>query len=265
MEQRAPGHWQEYLIEGASLGMFMVSACLVTVALEHPASPIRQAIDKNWVRRIIIGVGMGLTAIGLIYSPWGKRSGAHMNPAVTLTFWRLGKVEGRDALFYSVAQFLGGITGVLLARTFLRTWMAHPAVNYVVTVPGADGAMAAFSGEVFISCILMLTILIVSNIAKIARYTGLIAGTLVALYITFEAPISGMSMNPARTFGSAFSGRIWTSIWIYFTAPFLGMLLAAEVYLRLRGRSSVACAKLHHENNQRCIFRCAYRKHASEK
>ncbi len=264
MEQKALDHWQEYLIEGASLGMFMVSACLVTVALEHPASPVRHAIDSNWVRRIIIGLAMGLTAITLIYSPWGKRSGAHMNPAVTLTFWRLGKVEGRDAVFYSVAQFLGGITGVLLAGTFLRTWMAHPAVNYVATVPGANGTMAAFFGEALISCMLMLTILIVSNTEKIARYTGLFAGALVALYITFEAPISGMSMNPARTFSSAFSGRIWTSIWIYFTAPFLGMLLAAEVYVRLHGVSSVICAKLHHRNDQRCIFRCGYGKTASE-
>jgi aquaporin Z len=92
----------------------------------------------------------------------------------------------------------------------------------------------------------------------IARYTGLFAAFLVATYIIVEAPISGMSMNPARTFGSAFSARVWTALWIYFTAPPLGMVLAAEVYLRLRGARSVLCAKLHHQNSQRCIFRCGY-------
>jgi aquaporin Z len=65
-------------------------------------------------------------------------------------------------------------------------------------------------------------------------------------------------MNPARTFGSAFNARIWDSLWIYFTAPPLGMLLAAEVFLRLKGARSVLCAKLHHHNHQRCIFKCNY-------
>ena len=68
------------------------------------------------MRRGLIGVAMGLTAIALIYSPWGKRSGAHMNPSVTLTFWRLGKIKSIDALFYIVFQFLGGWVGVALVR-----------------------------------------------------------------------------------------------------------------------------------------------------
>jgi len=81
---------------------------------------------------------------------------------------------------------------------------------------------------------------------------------LVAVYITFEAPISGMSMNPARTFGSAYWAHAWTALWIYFTAPPLGMLLAAELYLRIRGAHRVFCAKLHHHNSARCIFRCNF-------
>ncbi|MFM9835678.1 MAG: aquaporin, partial [Methylophilaceae bacterium] len=83
-------------------------------------------------------------------------------------------------------------------------------------------------------------------------------GALITLYITFEAPISGMSMNPARTFGSALPAGIWTDIWIYFIAPPIGMLLAAETYLFLKGWRAVLCCKLHHENNQPCIFHCQY-------
>jgi aquaporin Z len=205
-----------------------------------------------------MGCAMGLTAITLIYSPWGKRSGAHMNPAVTFTFWRLGKVATYDALAYGIAQFAGGVSGAALAGLVLRAWVAHPAVSFAVTTPGRNAWETAFTAELLISLLLMFVILTVSNIEATARYTGLFAAVLVATYITFEAPISGMSMNPARTFGSAFSARVWTAMWIYFVAPPLGMALAAEAYLRLRGARPVICAKLHHQNNQRCIFRCGY-------
>jgi aquaporin Z len=80
----------------------------------------------------------------------------------------------------------------------------------------------------------------------------------IAAYYTFEWPVSGMSMNPARTLASAAGARSFESLWIYFTAPLLGMMLAAEIHLRLRGGALVRCAKLHHQNDQRCIFRCAW-------
>src|SRR5919197_6227264 len=123
-------HWPEYLMEAAGLGLFMLSACLVTVFVEHPASLVRTAIPSALLRRVLIGVAMGLTAIALIYSPWGKRSGAHFNPSVTLTFFRLGKVKGWDATFYVLFQFVGGMAGVLAAAAFLRDRLGDPAVNY---------------------------------------------------------------------------------------------------------------------------------------
>ena len=115
----------------------------------------------------------------------------------------------------------------------------------------------AFVAEAAISCLLVLVILSVSNHPRWAAYTGICAGLLVAIYITVEAPLSGMSMNPARTFGSAFFAGNWTALWIYFTAPLLGMLAAAQLYLARRGPQGVACAKLHHQNSKRCIF-CEY-------
>jgi aquaporin Z len=141
----------------------------------------------------------------------------------------------------------------------LREWIAHPSVNYVVTRPGRYGELWAFVAELMMALILMSVILWVSNTRALNRYTGMFAGTLVMIYISVEAPISGMSLNPARTFGSAFAAQVWSRIWIYFTAPPIGMLLAAELYLRLRGRDRILCAKLHHENTERCIFHCNYR------
>jgi len=251
-------HWPEYLIEAACLGLFMVSACSFTVLLQHPGSAIRQMLPSASVRRLLTGVAMGLTAIALIYSPWGKQLGAHLNPSVTLTFFRLGKIEPWDALFYVVAQFIGGTLGVLLSGLIWGHAIAEQNVRYAATLPGARGAGVAFVAEMGISFFMMTMVLNISNSVHIARFTGVIAGALVATYITLESPLSGMSMSPARSFASAAPGRIWHSLWIYFTAPPLGMMLAAQVYLWLRGKHAVFCAKLHHDNDKRCIFRCNY-------
>jgi aquaporin Z len=250
-------HWPEYAIEAAGLGLFMTAAGLFAVLLYHPASAVAGALGDGVARRALMGLAMGLTAIGLIYSPWGQRSGAHFNPSVTLTFLRLGKVAGWDAAFYGLAQVAGGLGGVLLVAALTHGLVADPAIRYVATVPGARGAGAAFVAEVLISFALMAVVLTVSNTPRLARFTGLCAGALVALWITVEAPISGMSMNPARSLASALPASLWTSFWVYLTAPPLGMLLAAELYLRLALRP-VRCAKLHHAGRRRCIFRCGW-------
>lgn len=251
-------HWPEYLFEGGGLGLFMVSACLFATLLEHPSSPIRQTVMNAMLRRIPMGLAMGLTAVAIVYSRWGQRSGAHLNPALTLTFWRLGKVKTWDAVFYVAAQFVGGIIGVAVAAAALGLRLAHPAVNYAATVPGAGGVGVAFGAEFLMTFALMTVILTVTNRPGLNRFTGLFAGTLVASYIVLEAPLSGMSLNPARTVGSALNAHVWTALWVYFTAPLLGMLAAAQLYVAIRGLPAILCAKLHHENPQPCIFRCNY-------
>lgn len=253
-------HWPEYLMEAAELGVFMIAACIFSVLLFHPVSPVTQLLRSETLRRVAMGTAMGSTAIAIVFSPFGKRSGAHFNPAVTLVYLRLGKVKPWDAAFYTLFQFSGGIVGVVLASMLLGNLITDRAVNYAATVPGSWGVFPAFVAEGVISFILMSTILTVSNTKRLGRWTGLFAGALVATYISIESPISGMSMNPARTFGSASVGSIWSSLWIYFTAPPLGMLMAAETYKRLKGDAAVACAKLHHHNNKRCIFRCNFEK-----
>ncbi|MFI5176201.1 MAG: MIP/aquaporin family protein [Terriglobia bacterium] len=251
-------HWPEYLMEAGELGIFMISACLFTSLLQYPGSPVYSAITDPFTRRLLIGLAMGATAIALIYSPWGKQSGAHLNPAVTLSFLRLGKIKSWDAFFYVIAQFFGGVMGVLISAAVLGHVVMDPLVNHAVTVPGMNGVAVAFIAEFLISFGLMTVVLTTSNHQNLSRYTGLFAGGLVAAYITFESPLSGMSMNPARTFGSAVVAHLWTALWVYFTAPPLGMLSAAEFYLYFKGGSSVLCAKLNHHNNKRCIFRCGY-------
>ena len=245
-------------MESAELGLFMVSACLFTTILEYPASPARQLLPTPFVHHALIGVAMALTLLALIHSAWGQRSGAHMNPAMTLMFFRLGKLEPWDGAFYIAGQFLGGFAGVQLAFLFLGQRLAHRNVNFVVTQPGMLGAPVAFAAELLISFILASTVLITSNHKRLSKLTPYFAAALVATYITLEAPFSGMSMNPARTLGSALAAHAFRALWIYFTAPPIAMLLASEVYLRLRFASAVFCAKLNHHNQARCIFRCRF-------
>ncbi len=250
-------HWPEYLMEAWGLGVFMVSAGVAVALLEYPGSPLHQMLPDADLRRALIGVAMGVTAVGIIYSPWGKQSGAHINPAVTLTFLRLGKIAALDALFYILAQFVGGTLGVLLVLLLLGEVFSLPPVGYVATVPGPQGPMVAFMAEFFISMGLMMTVLFFMNSQRFSHFTGLAAGVLVASYITLEAPLSGMSMNPARTFASAIPGGSWNHAWIYFTAPILGMLTAVELY-RLMGQfTQRMCAKLDHSDHVRCIH-CGY-------
>lgn len=246
-------HWPEYLMEAAALAAFMVSACVFGALLWHPASPLRGVVADGLPRRGLMGLAMALTAVGIIYSPWGQQSGAHMNPAVTLTFLRLGKVAPWDAAWYVLAQFAGGLLGVFAAKAALGQALAHPAVNYVVTRPGVLGAQVAFLAELGIAFVMMATILVVSN-SSAERYTGLCAAALVAAFIIFEEPLSGMSLNPARTLGSAVPAMSFSALWVYFTAPPAGMLLAAQAFTSLGRARAVHCAKLHHENRRRCIF-----------
>ncbi len=245
-------------MEAALLGGFMASACAFCVLLEHPAGPVRRRLTSAFARRLLMGLAMGLTAVALIRSPWGQQSGAHMNPATTLAFWSLGKVAPVDAFFYILAQFAGGVAGVALSRLALGRLIQHAAVNYVVTTPGPSGPGPAWVAECAIAFGLMLTVLYVSNDAALAPYTAWFAGALVAIYITVEAPLSGMSMNPARSFGSAAIARHWKAYWVYLTAPVAGMLLASGAYAALPTHGRVYCAKLDHCNNRPCIFHCQF-------
>ena len=251
MERRF-GHLPEYLIEAGALGCFMISACTFGTLLGHPGSPVVRAVQSPLILRMMMGVLMGLTAIAIVYSPWGRRSGAQMNPALTLTFYRLGRSAPRDAAAYVGAQFLGGVIGVVVASAWLGTALAAPGVMYVVTQPGMLGVTVAFVAELAISAIMMTMVLRVSSSPRWKRFTGVFAGALVAVYITVEAPLSGMSMNPARTVASAIAAHHWAAVWLYFAAPLAGMLIAAELFVRRRAGGEIPCGKIAHA--EPCIF-----------
>ncbi len=241
-------HWAEASMEALGLGLFMISAGFTATLLEHDGS-LLAVLMSPFARRVVMGVVMGCTAVALIVSPWGRRSGAHINPAVTLTFLRLGRVTVPDALAYVAAQFIGGALGVWFDLALLGESFEKPPVNAVATLPGAAGLAVAFAAETLISFVLMSTVLALGRSERTGRFTPLVAGALVCLFIVVEAPLSGMSMNPARTFASSLGAHDFTALWLYFTAPLVGMFLAAEVHRRF---SPSGCAKLLHQ--QPCHF-----------
>jgi aquaporin Z len=141
-------------MEAGELALYMFFACAFATLLQHPASPVRHFIVDDGSRRALMGLAMGAMIIAIVMTPWGKQSGGHFNPAITFAFYRLGKVNLWDALFYVTAQFSGAISGVAIARWLLRGAPGSEAVRYAAKVPGVYGDVAAFVGEMPISLIL---------------------------------------------------------------------------------------------------------------
>jgi aquaporin Z len=257
-------HWRLYVYEGAELAWFMVAACVATVVLFGAVSPVLHWVPSAALRRVLMGVAMGMTAVMIIHSPMGKRSGAHFNPAITLTYLRLGKIGVWDAVGYVMGQFVGGVAGVGVSALMLGRLLAQPSVEYAVTVPGIGGTMGAFGAELFMATLLMGVVLWTTNRARFAKYTSYAVGVLIANYIFFFAPVSGFSINPARTVGSAVWAGVWTAEWVYSVAPLMGMFGAALLYVHWFGIESVLCAKLHAAPSVLCPFECGVEAHRKE-
>lgn len=243
-------HWQVYLMEAFGLAGFVSGAGLLTILLEHPDSPVMKSVLKDYslLRRIPLGILMGLyiSAIVLLF---GKKSGAHINPSVTWTFFRLGKINILNTLFFTIAQFAGAISGALLLKSTMGSLFGHPLINYGNTAPKPPhNAMTAFIAEFIISFIMMLIVLMAGSSKKFKKYIAPISGLLIGFYLILELPFSGMSLNPARSFAGALAANNWGHIWIYFVAPTLAMLTAAEVYLQWK-RNRVYNIKKAHDGN----------------
>jgi aquaporin Z len=253
-------NWRLYAIEAALVGCLLLVTCAIVAVMAHPSSPVAVAVPDGLVRRALTGVCIALTVVCIVYSPLGRRTGPHLNPAMTLTFLRLGRIAPRDAAGFIAGQFIGGALGVLLAAVLLGG-AAHDT-HYAVNTPGPYGVLPAWVAE-FAIALLLVCVVFTVNKSRLVKFTGCFAAGLTWTYITFESPISGTGVNAARTFASSLFSNIWTGWWIYFTAPPLGMLTGVEL-LRLLGRKQESlCGKLAHDPT--CFFKCNCVQQATER
>lgn len=246
-----------WVMDGLLLGLFMVSVGVFVGLIESPASPVHGWISSVVVRRAVVGAAMGLTLVVLVYSPLGARSGAHLNPAFTIAFWRLGRIGTVDAAGYVAAQFVLGLAGCAAAGVLVGPWFSGAPVRYAATAPGLPGGWgvaAAFGAELAMTFGMLMLALYASNTKRLASRTGWIMGLALALLITVASPISGTALNPARTLASAIPAGDFRAVWIYFVAPVLGMLAAAEVFVRVRRLPRVHCCKLNHSLRELCPY-----------
>ena len=251
-------HWREYLMEGSEIGALMISTCISGTFLYSSDSPIQYLNLSRTFRAVLMGTAVAITTFVIIRSPFGRRTGAHINPAVTLTFFWLERVHRWDAVCYVIAHFAGAVAGVLAAREILGVRLSAPPVRYLVTLPGSRGSPIAFLSEFVLSALLMGVVLYGSNHRVLSRFTPLFVAILTVFYFALSSSIAGFSVNPARTFSSALHAWIWQGIWIYFLAPCLGMLTAAAAYVKRMGRDRVYCAKVFHDLRSTCPFACRF-------
>lgn len=247
-------HWFEY---GAELlgTAFLVFAGVSAVVFDFGiGSPLAHVFPDTSIRRLITGLLFAGSGALVAISPLGRLSGGHINPAVSLAFWLQGKMHHFDLVGYILGQLLGGIIGALLV---VLAWGRYAAsVGYGVTVPGAGYPLwIVFLAEVSLTFLLVSSIFLFVSSHHLMRWTPLMVWIMVALMVWLEAPISGTSLNPARSFGPALVSWSWHSHWLYWVAPPLGALLAVGVFrLFVAGRRDVLTGKLFHVPHYRSVF-----------
>ena len=252
-------HLPEYLSELFGTAIMMMFGIGAIVLMWGDGSPVQALGIPVWLRRLLTGILFAGGGTLVVLSPLGQRSGGHLNPAITWAFWRKGQVKPADAILYSVAQILGAVAGVGIF--VLIDGASSKSVHLGLTLPGQGYSPAvAFVAEAVTTFLLMILILYCAGNARIAARTPYFAGALIALLVFLEAPISGTSLNPARSFAPAFWTHLFEFQWIYWIAPVLGALAAVpSVGLLLPKKEQRGCAKLFHTEYYRCIFlNCGY-------
>ncbi len=235
--------WRLYLSE------FIGTALLIGVGVSFvildfgKGSPIVSLIPSPGIRRALTGFLFGGAGMLITFSPVGKWSGAHINPVVTLSFWMKGKIKRTMAIGYVIAQFLGAAAG---AFTLLFWGSIGKTIDYGATIPGKEGAAEAVLGEAATTFCLVAGLFLFLGYKRLRPFTPVLFPFLYAVMVYFEAPISGTSTNPARSFGPSLASGIWSGWWVYWIGPLLGAFIAVSIQAKWLKMLEIEVAKVYH-------------------
>jgi aquaporin Z len=218
------------LIQGLSelLGTFVLVFFGIGAVLFCASSIGSALIPEPFWQRLFIGAWFGLAIVFVSYSPFGSYSGAHLNPAVTLWQRLRKKCTTESLLMYWVSQGLGSVLAIWLLAALFPTLMK--TAHFGMTNPGSGyPLLGVLASEIVATFIVLLTVFL-SGLSKKSRpYTAIYAAIVITLLVAIEAPISGTSLNPARSFGPAFVAGNFSYYWIYVVGPMTASVIGARI------------------------------------
>ena len=227
-----------FLSELAGTAALLLVGLSVVILMWGDGGPGARLVPDEGLRRAITGFLFGTTGGAIALSPVGKTSGAHINPAVTLGFWLMGKMTPGTVAVYVAAQLLGAALGCL---PLLAWGDLGRSVAFGATLPGKGyGTGDVLLGEAETTFALVVILCVFLGFRRLRGFTPFTMPILYSVMVFLESPISGTSTNPARSFGpSLVSGR-WGDWWIYWVGPVLGTLAATIACSALAKRIEVA-------------------------
>jgi aquaporin Z len=233
-----PKHRPLYVSEMIGTALLVFVGLSLVIIMFGVGSPVAGVVPTEAWRRLITGFLFGTTGAMIAISPVGRVSGAHINPIVSLGFCFMGKLDAVVATGYVCAQLGGGVLGALP----LIAWgPMGPSISFGATTPGVNySTLTALLGEVITTFTMVGLLCVFLGFREIRRFTPALFPPLYAVMVCLEAPISGTSTNPARSFGPAIVSGTWSGWWIYWLGPFIGMLLAIVACSALADRIEVA-------------------------
>jgi aquaporin Z len=250
MDDRTPIPWNLFLAELIGTAILVLVGLSLVIFMFGTGTPMARLIQDEALRRLITGFLFGSTGALIAISPVGKVSGAHINPVVSLGFFLVGKLHAPATFGYICAQLAGGLLGALP----LLAWGAMGrSVSFGATTPGPGYSTSeALLGEIITTFAMVALLYLFLSFRESRPFTPALFPVLYAVMVCLEAPLSGTSTNPARSFGPSVISGAWQAWWIYWMGPLAGMVAAVALCSRLVKRIEVA--KLYHFDVGRAQF-----------
>lgn len=216
--------WKLFVAEAIGTGLLLFFGLSIVIFNWGEGSVVAELIPSEPVRRILTGFLFGTVGCLITISPVGKYSGAHINPAVTLAFWLRGRIRTVTMIGYVISQLIGGVIGCI---PLLAWGKQGESVEYAITLPGDAAIRSAFIGEVIATACLIIYLYIFIGRKRLRNYTPYGIPFLYAILVWLEAPLSGCSTNPARSFAPALIAENFNDHWLYWIAPIIGMIIVS--------------------------------------